>query len=101
MAVKTVKVLDGQTIWDIAIQEYGSIEAIFQLMQDNSSLSLAVPLVGGVLLKLNGIPVNKPVADYFQANHLYPVSGRSFNGGRIITGGYRRITVSGERRIMI
>ena len=70
---KTVKGLDQQTIVDIAIQEYGSVEAVFDIMEDNPGVNLQTR-VAGKLLKIRDVPTNKPIADYYSANKLKPVS---------------------------
>ncbi len=36
--MKVIKVEEGQNIIDIAIQEYGSFEAVFQLLEGNPNL---------------------------------------------------------------
>jgi len=43
---KTIYTLSGQTIWDIAVQEYGTLEAVFQLQGDNA---LVIPDLNTVL----------------------------------------------------
>lgn len=83
MAVKTVTVLSRQTIYDIAVQEYGSTEGVIQLIKDNPELNLVNNLYAGQLLKINAGPVNKLVADYFKSNDLHPATQiiTTSNGG--------------------
>lgn len=38
MAIKQIIVLPGQSIWDIAVQEYGSASGVAMLMVDNEGL---------------------------------------------------------------
>jgi len=52
--VNKIKVEDNQSIWDIAVQEYGNPECIWQLVDDNPSVitSLNVKLVPGSYLNV-------------------------------------------------
>jgi len=71
---KTITVLDGQTIWDIAIQHYGSIEGVFQIIKDNEGVDLKKGVNVGQLIKILAEPINKPIVDYYSDNNLKPVS---------------------------
>jgi len=53
----TVPVQEGQTIKDIAAQEYGAVEGIAQLMVDNPSVisDINVDLVAGTILNIQDI----------------------------------------------
>lgn len=44
------KVQGGQTIWDIAIQLYGSIEGAFDLFMSNPKLNMTTDLKAGDIL---------------------------------------------------
>jgi hypothetical protein len=55
MAAKRVKILDGQTLIDIAIQELGDVSRVFEISELND-VSLTAALVPGSYLVL-------PVAD--------------------------------------
>jgi hypothetical protein len=94
MAVKVVTVLDRQTIWDIAIREYGSVEGVFTIMEDNEGIDLVAPLVVGSLLKINKAPINKPVVDYFYNKNLHPISKIPV----LIIPATRRVTETGIQR---
>jgi hypothetical protein len=52
--MKTVTVLEGQTIWDIAMQEYGNHLCVFTLRDDNlfaiQDLNASIP--SGYTLKI-------------------------------------------------
>ena len=39
MAVKTIRVKEGQTIFDISTQVYGSIEYVYKLIADNPEIT--------------------------------------------------------------
>lgn len=42
-----IKVAEGQTLFDIAIQEYGQADAIFLILEDNLDVDLAAALIAG------------------------------------------------------
>lgn len=52
MAIKNVPILDGQTIFDVALQTYGSIEYIFDIVND-SGLSGAQSYQTGDIIVYN------------------------------------------------
>lgn len=76
MARKTVQILDRQTIWDIAIQEYGSVDGVFKLMNDNPEKvpSLDANLIPGDFLKILSGPTDNVNLDYYRKNNLHPVT---------------------------
>jgi hypothetical protein len=67
-------------VFDIAIQEYGSAEGCFELMEDNAEkiTRLSMSLIPGTKLKVISPPVNKPVTDFMHANAIQPVSVSTF-----------------------
>lgn len=73
----STQVMRGQTIWDLAIQEYGSVEGVFLLIQDNADQldSLDDDLVPGQVLRIATPPTDRDMASYYASNHLHPVSG--------------------------
>lgn len=77
MAGKRVEVMRGQTLWDIAIQAYGSVEGAFLLLQDNADQldSLDDDLTPGMVLRITSPPVDVDVATYYTDEDLHPVSG--------------------------
>jgi hypothetical protein len=73
--MRIVKVNDVQTAWDIAIQEYGSVESVFDLIADNDdAIGLDTQFANGERVKVITEPSNKFVAKYFQSKELKPVS---------------------------
>lgn len=66
----------GQTLWDLAIQCYGSVEGVFLLIQDNADQlsSLDDDLVPGQVLRIISAPVDRDMATYYN-NDLHPASG--------------------------
>ncbi len=65
-------VLDGQSLYDIAIQECGSVEAVIAIAILND-ISVTDELQIGQLLQIPE-PVNKPIADYYKSRNLKPAT---------------------------
>ena len=62
-------VRDGQTLADIAVQEYGSLEAVVRLALDNGmAVSQAPPT--GMRLRLHDGEYNRPMRRYCQAHGI-------------------------------
>lgn len=70
-----VIVQDGQTLADIAIQEFGSLEAVVQLSMDNSMSVSDVPKAG-TRLRLHGRLYNKVMQDFCKVNAVAPATLR-------------------------
>ncbi|WP_010664942.1 hypothetical protein [Marinilabilia salmonicolor] len=68
-----VKIVEGQSLFDIAIQKLGSAEAALELAVLNG-LSLTDELTTGETLQLPGV-VNKAVAGYFKGKNIIPATG--------------------------
>lgn len=63
----------GQDIYDLCIQEYGSLNTLFLLLNDNPQLDLKRNLVAGELVKFRvilpaDVPVNKNLMDDYRNN---------------------------------
>jgi hypothetical protein len=56
----------GQTIFDVAVQNYGHIEGIAFLIQDNVGVTLNTTLVSGEILSIN----TSKVIDSGKVNYL-------------------------------
>lgn len=64
-----------QDIFDICIQEYGGLNALFLLLADNPELDLVRQLIPGEQLNLRvevpaNVPINKNQMDYFRTNNI-------------------------------
>lgn len=69
------KVEIGQDIFDLCIQEYGGLNALFLLLADNPQLDLVRKLIPGEEVKLRvevpqDIPLNKNQMDYFREKDI-------------------------------
>lgn len=66
-----VKVLTGQSLFDIALQVYGSIEGVFGLTKGTVS-DEPVP---GTELTVNGVAINKYIVNEYANNGIKPATG--------------------------
>jgi hypothetical protein len=70
-------VLDRQNLLDLAIQQYGTAEAAFELALAND-ISLTDDLVAGQELLFKPVEAsNKAIADYYANRQLKPATGLS------------------------
>lgn len=67
------KVLPGQSLFDIALQEYGSIEAVFQLAEDNAFSEITQFINPGTEV-MTSESKNKNVSNYYLQNKVKPAS---------------------------
>lgn len=75
----SVVVLSGQTLLDLAIQEVGGLEAVFQLSLLNG-LSITSTLAGGQQIQYSVKPVNKKILKAYKDNKWKPASGATMPG---------------------
>lgn len=68
-----IKVLEGQSFLDIAIQEAGDISGLFSLARENN-LSISDPLRAGQILKFTEAAADKQVRDYYRAHKINPAT---------------------------
>jgi hypothetical protein len=67
-----VKVLNGQSLFDIAIQAAGSVEAAFDIALANG-IGITDDLPAGTVLVIPAV-LNRRVADYYRANDIKPAT---------------------------
>jgi hypothetical protein len=67
-----VKVLEGQSLFDLAVQVSGSTEAAFNMAGLNGLSITDVLTSGSVLIAPD--PINKPVSEYYRMNGLKPAT---------------------------
>ena len=70
--MKQVAVNNNQSIWDLAIQYYGSVDGIKQLILDNpAKLNLSDGVVPGTKIIIREEMVfNKTIVDYLDKNRI-------------------------------
>ncbi len=74
---KRVTVLENQNAFDLSIQAYGSIESVFDLMEDNSDkiADLTAPITAGVKLAVDRDPKDTEMVLYYSVNNYLPANG--------------------------
>jgi hypothetical protein len=73
--MKIIIVQGNQTIYDIALQHYGDVDAAIMLLQDNPELAgFDAVLFAGQKLKIVQEPLNKDVVDYYVKNGITPAT---------------------------
>lgn len=73
---KLITIQANQTLFDISIQEFGSIEAIFYILDVNPNLTIDSELVNGeTILVPQREPLNKKVVDYYDSLKIKSTSG--------------------------
>ncbi|MCX6232122.1 MAG: LysM domain-containing protein [Bacteroidetes bacterium] len=61
--------LPGQTLFDVALQYYGAIDAVFKLAEDNGITDITSPLNSGIEMVIDeSYSFNKNVSDYYSKN---------------------------------
>lgn len=79
LMVKQVPVMEGQTIADLAIQQLGSIEALFDLAKLNG-FGVTNVLFSGQLLDYSLTPVDQAVLKTYTDNGYKPASATTVAG---------------------
>lgn len=74
--MKSVTVLPNQTLSDIAIQEYGTLEAVLLLAKQNG-ISPTSELTSGSKLKVPDIVIDRDMEDYCKSNRVSPATSES------------------------
>jgi hypothetical protein len=69
-----VTVLPGQSLVDIAIQEYGKAEGVIDLLRENKLLEQQNQLVPGTVLQVVKKPRNVLIAKWFRAYRVVVAS---------------------------
>jgi len=68
-----IKVLQGQTLFDIAVQTSGSVETAFEIALINS-IGITDELTHGTTLSTVGV-LNKQIRSYYQNKQITPATG--------------------------
>ncbi|MDP2723212.1 MAG: hypothetical protein Q8O72_10675 [Bacteroidales bacterium] len=73
--MSNVTAYSRQSVFDIAIQEFGSIEAVFDLLVANPGLAFDSMIASGTTLKITPAILYKDVVDFYQKYALKPATG--------------------------
>lgn len=82
-------VLGNQSLPDIAVQETGSLEGVFELAE-LAGLSITDELAAGMSLPVPLTPVDRQVTDYYDAHRITPataITSGDTAGGELIMEG--------------
>lgn len=75
------KILNGQSLWDIALKSMGGIEGVFGLAEQED-LSLTEELSPGREIGFPQHAVNREIREYYAANRIDPATGISIESTR-------------------
>ena len=83
--MKTVKVLSGQNLYDLAYEHYGSTDGVKRLIEDNPELitSTDQKLEPGTELKIIQSPLNKDNVDAALKNNFHVTTGDRYTWGAV------------------
>lgn len=73
--MRNIEVKEGQNLFDVALQYYGSAEGVIKLLEDNPSLSLESVLVAGENLTVIQEPDKQAIVDYYSKFKHDVISG--------------------------
>lgn len=66
----------NQSLLDIAIQEYGSVEAVVDIAMEND-LSITDPLTPGQVILIPGDPIDSDIVTYYANRNIKPATAIS------------------------
>jgi hypothetical protein len=69
----TINTEVGQSIWDIAVQEYGDVSAVWLLLQDNeiiADLNTILPPGTELIIRQNPIVADAELMNFFRNNKI-------------------------------
>ena len=64
-----------QSVFDIAVQEYGSVEAVFDVLKANPGMRLDSIPSSGTILALEGDVIRQDIVDYYSKYNIKPATG--------------------------
>lgn len=77
--MRTIIARKDQTVFDIALQEYGSIEAAFDILAANAYLRPDMAIAQGQVVFIPSVAIKPAVVDYYSRNGIYPATGNGEN----------------------
>lgn len=90
-----VKSIEGQTIYDIALQQYGCFEGVFLILEDNPTINLNTVLQPNTEIKIKDIlpelnANNKRIVQVYNQQNVQPNSSYivAANGNGYVNEGY-------------
>jgi len=77
--MKEITVLNNQSLFDISVQEYGTIEGVFEIALANG-LSVTDTLTAGqklIIPEIDQSLVQPEIVDYYKRNDIHPATGET------------------------
>ena len=71
--MRTIKLRSGQSLWDIALQELGNIEAAYDIAVLND-VSIADDVAAGTQLVIPETPKDPDMLNYYKKNNIQPAT---------------------------
>lgn len=71
----SIKPQQNQTILDLAIQEYGSIEGLFDVLENNQLDQVDYDFSVYEEIAIDGFPVRREIVEYYTSRGVIPASG--------------------------
>jgi hypothetical protein len=73
--MKVITAVTGQTLFDISIQEMGSVEGVFDILNSNPFLRLDMAIPAGTKVLVPDTVLQPNIVDYYTRNNIKPASG--------------------------
>jgi hypothetical protein len=73
--MNTIIAQQNQTVWDIAIQEMGSVEGVFDILAANAFLRIDMSIPARTVVFIPDTVIDADVVDYLSRNGIKPASG--------------------------
>jgi hypothetical protein len=70
-----VTILEQQTVFDLALQELGSAEGVFDILAANTTMSLDADLASGQKMIVSSTAINTTLVDTYLNNSIKPGNG--------------------------
>lgn len=85
-SMETIKPQQNQNIFDISLQEYGSIEKVFDLLEDNEKFDITDDLCVYEDLKIGREAFKKDIVEYYNSRKLKPATALTEEEGYYFSG---------------
>jgi len=69
-----VEVQNNQSIWDLALQHYGSMDAVAVLLADNPWMNFNDNIAAGSKVKISGVVMDLNVTEFLKKKGLVPAT---------------------------
>lgn len=73
-SMETIKPQENQNIFDLSLQEYGSIEKVFDLLEDNDQFNITEDISVYQDLKIGREAFKKDIVEYYNSRNLKPAN---------------------------